>query len=637
MCVLQVILEEIEQATLERDVGRLHELANELPDDHSDSVTTAKQLTLAVIAEFEGDFPKALELNKTALELARDSSLREETARSLTSIAGVYYANGEVAESIKWYDEALAFSKSIGDERGVAITTGNIGISYLSLGDDEKALEFMNRSRDLLNRQGLTYNEANVLRTIGDVYSRLGDYPTAIEWLEKSMSLYESISNEVGIADVLGSIGIAWSHLGLHDRSIECYTKAIDVFRRVKDTASEANTEHNLGSVYMRLRQPDKAVAHYENSIALSRRIEEERFTRRRECGLAEAYIQLERYDDARQLLDVIGEYKDMDPIFRLDFLSPSTVLLLEQGKPDEAEPLIYEALELTKQVGLKHMQIEVLSTLKDLAIELDDFKLYRDTESEHRQIEMEIKGQDIVRKLAVQEKQREIDQLHQERERERAVLYSTLPPSVADRVIRGDEVTDHIPNASVMFLDIVGFTSISSGLSATDVVRILDEVFNACDEIATKHGLTKVKTIGDAYMAICIPKDGDKDESSEHESSHVARMGLASIEMHAAIRAFNLQQLGVEHATEINLDVRIGLHCGPIVAGIVGRERLQYDVWGDTVNVASRMESNGAAGRIHVTDYFARQLQHPSLITTERGEIEVKGKGRMKTFWLDA
>lgn len=142
----------------------------------------------------------------------------------------------------------------------------------------------------------------------------------------------------------------------------------------------------------------------------------------------------------------------------------------------------------------------------------------------------------------------------------------------------RGGVVNDHFENAAVLFLDIVGFTTISSMLDPQHVIELLERVFKACDAICARNGLTKIKTIGYSYMAVSFAADAAKSCNDAAQ---------AAIEMNR------------KESHERTLAYRVGIHCGPLVAGVIGSERMQYDVWADTVNIASRMESTGEAGRI--------------------------------------
>jgi adenylate cyclase len=169
------------------------------------------------------------------------------------------------------------------------------------------------------------------------------------------------------------------------------------------------------------------------------------------------------------------------------------------------------------------------------------------------------------------------------------------------------------------MFSDIVGFTAMSEKISPAELVGRLNRIFSAFDDLAHQHGLEKIKTIGDAYMVA-----GGFPERRDGHANDVSAMAL---DMLTAIEAFNRD---AEHPVSI----RIGIHTGPAVAGVIGIKKFFYDVWGDTVNTASRMESSGMPGRIQISKQTAEVL-NGEFIVEERGQVELKGKGCMTTYWL--
>jgi class 3 adenylate cyclase len=208
------------------------------------------------------------------------------------------------------------------------------------------------------------------------------------------------------------------------------------------------------------------------------------------------------------------------------------------------------------------------------------------------------------------------------ERERDRAdeVLYNVLPAAIADKLkLDPARIAEHFHEVTVLFGDIAGFTPMSAEMSPQDLVATLDEVFTAFDDIAQRHGLEKIKTIGDAYMAV----GGAPTPRADHAQA-VARMALEMRDLVAQKRFFGTRQLRM----------RIGIHTGPAVAGVIGRKKFIYDLWGDTVNTASRMESHGAPGEIQLTD-ATRAALGEGWMFEERGVSEIKGKGPMRTWWL--
>jgi class 3 adenylate cyclase len=208
------------------------------------------------------------------------------------------------------------------------------------------------------------------------------------------------------------------------------------------------------------------------------------------------------------------------------------------------------------------------------------------------------------------------------EQERSERLLLNILPPPVAARLKRGEAViADGFAEVTVLFADLVDFTRRSQETAPEQVVQVLDELFSALDRLAERHGLEKIKTIGDAYMAV-----GGLPVSRPDHAEAVAEMALAVREEVPRHRDPRGRPLAV----------RIGIDTGPVVAGVIGRRKFSYDLWGDTVNTASRMEERGVAGCIQVTDRTYERLRDRYRFE-RRGSIAVKGKGELTTWFLVA
>ena len=202
------------------------------------------------------------------------------------------------------------------------------------------------------------------------------------------------------------------------------------------------------------------------------------------------------------------------------------------------------------------------------------------------------------------------------------SVLKRVLPEGVAERLKQGSEIHDTYEEVSVIFIDLVGFTNLANTLVARRVVSLLNDIFGRFDKKAAAHNVEKIKTIGDSYMAV----SGLRKDSPSHAEDAV-RMALATIE---EINDFN-------RAEKFDLNVRVGVHSGPVIGGVIGESRFMYDMWGDTVNVASRMEAGGIPGSVQIseTTYDLIKLV-PDFTCMPRGGIQVKGKGEMNTWLLD-
>ena len=211
---------------------------------------------------------------------------------------------------------------------------------------------------------------------------------------------------------------------------------------------------------------------------------------------------------------------------------------------------------------------------------------------------------------------------LQVERDKAEALLLNVLPSSIADR-LRSEvgTIADSFDSATVLFADVADFTPLAQRLAPGQLVDMLDRLFSRFDELVERHGLEKIKTIGDCYMVAAGVPDPRPD--------HARATALLALDMRDAMKSS-------EWLGEAGLELRIGIGSGAVVAGVIGRKRFLYDLWGDAVNTASRMESHGTPGEIQITD-ATRQLLGGDFVCRPRGIVVVKGKGEMSTWYLDA
>jgi adenylate cyclase len=219
-----------------------------------------------------------------------------------------------------------------------------------------------------------------------------------------------------------------------------------------------------------------------------------------------------------------------------------------------------------------------------------------------------------------ITERKQAEDALREEQEKSDKLLLNILPQPIAERLKQNETtIAEYFPEVTVLFADIVGFTALSAVMNPIELVEILNQIFSEFDLLCQRHGLEKIKTIGDAYMAV-----GGLPEPSADHAEDIAQMAL---DMQAEIARFNASR-------NKYFSIRIGIHSGPVVAGVIGIKKFIYDLWGDTVNIASRMESQGLPWRIQVSETTYKLLADKYLFQ-DRGIIEVKGKGEMKTYIL--
>jgi len=215
---------------------------------------------------------------------------------------------------------------------------------------------------------------------------------------------------------------------------------------------------------------------------------------------------------------------------------------------------------------------------------------------------------------------QQQHQQLEMERQKSEDLLLNILPRPIAQR-LKDDQsvIADHFHSTTLLFTDIVGFTKLSESLTPSGLVHFLNQIFSSFDNLVEKYQLEKIKTVGDAYMvAGGLP---------EPRLDHVEAIADLALEMRESLPKYHTEK-------DQSVFMRTGIHTGPAVAGVIGLKKFIYDVWGDTVNTASRMESHGIGGQIQVSHATYKVLKD-KYILKKRGMIEMKGKGRLMTYWL--
>ncbi len=304
--------------------------------------------------------------------------------------------------------------------------------------------------------------------------------------------------------------------------------------------------------------------------------------------------------------LDIAAHYRDT--LSRVDGMNQEALLEEYRTLGQRYEHLLRQATKLTRIGDMA--QRKLMNAQQELA---DQAKIIEQTNGE-----LQYKNEQLKESIE------EINQLNVVLEKEQVkadnLLLNILPAQIAARLKEGEEtIADQYENVTVIFTDIVGFTNLASLVSATTIVKLLNVLFSKFDALLDHYQVEKIKTIGDSYMLAAGIPNPNKD--------HALQAASFTFAMQNELRQFVAK-------TGYPISMRVGMHCGPVVAGVIGTKKFVYDLWGDTVNIASRMESHGEAGRIHCSESVYEELRHIYKFE-ERGTIDVKGKGKMRTFFL--
>ncbi len=600
------------QAIKVQDVPTIHAMAAWLAEHGGERGKLLALYYEGVAALYVGDLSTAVPRLTETMALATEMNDVAMMANVLTALGNIGLMQGDYAMALEHYGRSIDLHAARNNKQGMGLAYRQRGGVLMFLGKWPEALEELTRALAVDEEMGDTTLIGQTLNSLGTLYSHAGDITSSVDHHFRALRALEDANSPNDVAFTYGQLGNAYAMHGEVDRAVEHFKRALQYYEETGSKRDCVGVYGNIGLTFLNNGRADEAEPYLLRSCTLAREL-----GAMHECAFfTEAYGQalfaLDRIADCRALLD-----REQDMFSRFADVSLLTEvlrakLLIHDGDMTAARTMLEQTLQSMQSESMAQHRLMVHEQLQGIAKQQADFEAYLTHDAAIKAIREEREGKETTQKIAFQEKQREMELVQREHQMHLTVLHSALPKHIADRVARGEVVQDHFERATVLFADLVGFTTMSSTLDAEQVVAMLDKIFGRCDDVVAQHGLFKIKTIGDSYMAV-----------SFEDACAAAR---AAVDIMEAITT-----------SAPELQCRIGLHCGPVVAGIIGSERMQYDVWGDTVNVASRMESSGLPGRIHISDAMADELRR---CTTDvdlepRGEINVKGKGTMSTFWL--
>ncbi len=658
------ISEEILAARDVRDAEAMLRCAIELDELGTTQAQALASRTRGSVAFLrDNNTDMALELFQRALKLFEDIDDSMGIAKTLQNIAEVYDDLDRFSDALEYYHRALELFNEVGDQRDVARIKRRLGIVMKNTGHNAEAYSLFHQALESFQALGLMRDTAFVLNNIGLVHKNSGRYPEALELLTQSLSMFEELKDQSGVALLTRNIGGVYYLINDYATAIRYQEQALAIYESIDDQRSMASALSSIGNIHIVQNNLELGLNYYRQSLAIMEKSGAQRDIAHHTGLVLGALVRMGLSTEVDQLLakmDTMQITEVSDRIYR----EASRAQVQElRGLFDDAKATLLAALQIAQEHKIPFDEVGLHGQLRDLALKQGDLASYVEHNNAYQRINEEINGKETTTRLAIQEADRRIALERQEHQKHLAILHSTLPQHIADRVARGEVVNDHHDNAAVIFLDIAGFTVISDQLTSTEVVQLLDTVFTALDTVCKKHDVVKIKTIGDSYMAVAFPSavphsvrnDSAVTSFVSEEREVVERAANAALDMLHAIA--DLPE-SLRETLPSGLQVRIGLHVGAVTAGVIGTERMQYDVWGDTVNVASRMESTGEPGRIHVSSSFALALNgemakerkgETDVIPSDsevpfpipyslfpRGEIEVKGKGLMTTYWLE-
>ena len=576
----------------------------------------------------------SIKIALSAKQLAEKINYKPGLSLALKQIGMVYYKQGKYIDAVKTWQQALDMYKSIGDKVGVANMLGNQGAIYFNQGDDAKSLELHLKSLKMSEEIWDTLRILTSLTNVGTVYlNKPATYTKALEFFLQSYKLSKTINDMYSIGTATANLGETYYKLGHDDTALLYLNESLKAYQSKEDFPFSLNY---IGRVYTRKKQFDIAIEKHKEAFEISKNLDTRLDMTQSLVGLAQAYAakgdiasSIEAYKqsiDVGKELNATTEIKDA-----YQGLSKAYA-----QKSDFANAFYYQNLLLAikdtiynintdKKLGTLQFTFDIEKKESQISL------LNKDKEIQQQQIRRQkivrngfIGGFTVVLLFATLFLMQR-NKIKNEKKRSDELLLNILPEETAEELkATGTAKTKSFDSVSVLFTDFKNFTQASEILTPEELVAEINLCYSEFDRIITRFGIEKIKTIGDAYMCA----GGLPATNSTHPFDVVA----AGLEMVNFIERNKIER---QEKGQPFFELRLGIHTGPVVAGIVGLKKFAYDIWGDTVNTASRMESSGHVGKVNISG-TTYEIVKDKFTCIHRGKIEAKNKGQIDMYFVE-
>ncbi len=549
---------------------------------------------------FQGNTPAALDYYGQSLHVYDSIGDLEGKARMLSNFGTVYYSNGTDDKALDSYFKSLDIAEQIGDKAGIATSYSNIANVYLNkTATTDKALEFFIKALKISEETRDKNIIGSVAVNLGDIYSSLDKYDSALYYYDKSMHAF---TNTINIPYPLRGIGLVYAKKGEFTKAIKYNLQSYEVARQFDSKLAMTQSLLALGDTYLNKGDYASSLASYRGADSIAKIIPALKELDQGYAGLASTYSKLG---------DFVNAYKYQKLFSGLaDTLNNQTL----------ADKLT--SLQNNFEIQTRQNKINLLTKDKKLQdLDLESQKLQKTIVSGGLAL-IFIIALIILRNWIQSSRTNKL--LDQQKVQIEGLLENILPTEVAKELQRDGRATPrYYEKVSVLFTDFKDFTKHADTLSPQEIVTELSACFMAFDEIVEKYNLEKIKTIGDSYMAAGgIPTEND---------THTLDMVMASLEFQSYMGARNDERRAKGLSP---WSLRVGIHVGPVVAGVVGKKKYAYDIWGSTVNIASRMESNGEPGMVNISAN-TYELVKEYYTCFHRGKIYAKNIGEIDMYFV--
>jgi adenylate cyclase len=627
-------------------------------------------LLLIMVSAVSSAQQSVIDSLKRVISVSQEDTNKVKTINALSKV----YFSTDPSTSVRYSEEAKKLSEKLQYKKGLALSLKNIGIGYYQQGKYANAITNWDKAMALWFSMGDKLGVSNMLNNEGSVYFNQGDYAKSLELYLKSLKIAEEINDTLRIVTVLYNIGAVYSiKQATWKKAKQNYLKALPLAIKINDNYSIGNITVNLGELYFKEEDYNTALNYFKQSLKAYEGSENVPYSLN---WIGRVYEKWKDYQNA-----ILMHQEAFDISKKLDAKLDMTISLLglastyqQKGNLSLAQSTYMQAKAIADELHANEQLQQVYEGLANVYASVNDYKnaykyqqlllVIKDTvynietdkklqglafgfEIEKKQNQINLLTKDVEIQQQIAENQRIVrngfiggfivvllfagvflfqrNRISKEKKRSEELLLNILPAEIAEELKeKGEAEAQLIDEVTVLFTDFKGFTKISEKLSPKDLVKDIHECFSAFDLIMGKYGMEKIKTIGDSYMAAGgLPSPNN---------THAVDAVKAALEIRKFIEEGKAEKIAQGKPF---FEIRIGIHTGPVVAGIVGVKKFAYDIWGDTVNTASRMESSGEAGKVNISG-STYELVKDNFTCTYRGKVEAKSKGMVDMYFVE-
>lgn len=549
----------------------------------------------------QANYPEADIQFKAGLAIFEEINFKEGIANILSNLGTIYNDVGDATKSLDYHLQSLKVAEEIDHKKRIGTSLLNIGTVYAKKDPvGNKGLEYFTKSLKIFNEIGDLRGAAISTANLGEIYFNKGMYDSSLVFFESFVKMAEGSPEE---SYGLNFIGEIFAEKGDYTKAFENHNQSVEIAEAlgvkwflIKSLLSKAKTLRKQGKI-------KNSIDTYRNALIIAEEIKARPEIKVAYESLTEAYASLGDFKNAYTYGALLTSIKD-------------TLYNTDEDKK-------IQQLQFNFDIDKKENEINLLTKDKELQQATIQRQRIMNWAAGITGFLLLIMVAGIFNRYKYIKRTNKI--IQKERDRSKELLLNILPEETAHELeTQGNAQTRFYESVTVLFTDFKGFSTIAGKLSPQELVAELNDYFIAFDEIVEKYDLEKIKTIGDAYMcAGGIPVVND---------THALNAVQAALEMQEYMqRKIEERQSNGQQGWEL----RIGIHTGPIVAGVVGKKKYAYDIWGDTVNIASRMESNGAPGKVNISSatYNLIKVHYECL---HRGKISAKNIGEVDMYFVE-